>query len=59
MTRIDHDTQRAVRRFLGLIAVDYSTAGAILCGSRARGTHHPDSDADVAVLLRCSHAMPH
>ncbi len=30
-------------------------AGAILYGSRARGTHRPDSDADVAVLLRGKH----
>lgn len=27
-------------------------AGFILFGSRARGTHRPDSDADVAVFLR-------
>ena len=30
-------------------------AGAIVFGSRARGTHRPDSDADVAVLLRGEH----
>lgn len=30
-------------------------AGAILYGSRARGTHLPDSDADVAVLLQGDH----
>jgi predicted nucleotidyltransferase len=30
-------------------------AGAIVYGSRARGTHRPDSDADVAVLLRGEH----
>lgn len=30
-------------------------AGAILYGSRARGTHRPDSDADVLVLLRGEH----
>ncbi len=30
-------------------------ADAIVYGSRARGTHHPDSDADVAVLLRGNH----
>lgn len=55
MSRIDHDTEHAVRRFLGLVAADYSTAGAILFGSRARGTHRPDSDADVAVLLSGPH----
>ncbi len=51
MNRLDGDTEAAVRRFLGLIADRYDTAGAIVFGSRARGTHRPDSDADVAVLL--------
>lgn len=55
MTRIDHATEEAVRRFLSLIADRYDVAGAILYGSRARGTHRPDSDADVAVLLRGAH----
>lgn len=53
--RIDHDTEEAVRRFLGLIASRYDVAGAIVFGSRARGTHRSDSDADVAVLLRGEH----
>lgn len=53
--RIDHDTEEAVRRFLALIASRYDMAGAIVFGSRARGTHRPDSDADVAVLLRGEH----
>ena len=52
---IDPGTEKAVKRFLGLIAGSYDTAGAILYGSRARGTHRPDSDADVAVLLRGEH----
>jgi predicted nucleotidyltransferase len=55
MHRIDHDTQQAVQRFLSLIAPRYAVAGAILYGSRARGTHLPDSDADVAVLLQGEH----
>ncbi|WP_018952657.1 nucleotidyltransferase domain-containing protein [Thioalkalivibrio sulfidiphilus] len=55
MKRIDRDTEQAVRRFLALIADRYDTAGAIVYGSRARGTHKPDSDADVAVLLRGEH----
>lgn len=50
--RIDPETEKAVRRFMALIASDFDTAGAIVFGSRARGTHRPDSDADVAVLLR-------
>jgi predicted nucleotidyltransferase len=53
--RIDHDTEAAVRRFLVLIASRYDMAGAIIYGSRARGTHRPDSDADVAVLLKGEH----
>ncbi len=53
--RIDADTEEAVRRFLGLIADRYDTAGAIVFGSRARGTHRRDSDADVAVLLSGEH----
>jgi predicted nucleotidyltransferase len=55
LDRIDQDTQEAVRRFLSLIAPRYDMAGAIIFGSRARGTHRPDSDADVAVLLRGEH----
>lgn len=53
--RLDRDTEQAVRRFLGLIAGRYDTAGVILYGSRARGTHRSDSDADVAVILRGKH----
>ena len=52
MPRIDLDTEKAVRRFLALIADRYDVAQAIVYGSRARGTHRPDSDVDVAVLLR-------
>lgn len=55
MNRIDHDTEKAVRRFLTLIANRYDIAEAIVYGSRARGTHRPDSDADVAVLLHGEH----
>ena len=53
--RIDHDTEEAVRRFLVLIAGRFELAGAIVFGSRARGTHRPGSDADVAVLLGGEH----
>ena len=55
LDRIDHATEEAVRRFLVLIASRYDMAGAIVFGSRARGTHRPDSDADVAVLLSGAH----
>lgn len=52
---LDPDTEQAVRRFLALIADRYDVTGAIVYGSRARGTHRPDSDADVAVLLKGEH----
>ena len=52
---LDRTTEEAVRRFLTLIASRYDMAAAIVYGSRARGTHRPDSDADVAVLLRGEH----
>jgi len=49
---IDPKTDHAVRRFLAEIARHYDMAGAMIYGSRARGTHRDDSDADVAVLLK-------
>ena len=55
LNQIDHKTEEAVRRFLALIAGRYDMAGAIVFGSRASGTHRPDSDADVAVLLSGEH----
>lgn len=51
----DRATDDAVRRFLSRIPEHYDVEGAILYGSRARGTHRPDSDADVALLLRGAH----
>jgi len=52
---IDSETEQAARLFINRIAAQYDMAGAILFGSRARQTHRPDSDADVAVLLRGKH----
>jgi len=52
---LDRNTEEAVRRFLSLIADHYDLAGVIVYGSRARGTHRPDSDTDVAVLLNGEH----
>ena len=49
---IDAETEKAVRAFIEKVASQYDLAGAILFGSRARQSHRPDSDADVAVLLR-------
>lgn len=48
---IDPDIERAARAFLVLVARQYHVTGAFLFGSRARKTHHPDSDTDVAILL--------
>jgi predicted nucleotidyltransferase len=48
---IDSDTENAARAFLEKVAVRYDMVGAILFGSRARKSHRPDSDADVAVVL--------
>jgi predicted nucleotidyltransferase len=42
---------------MALIEGRYDTVGALLYGSRARGSHRPDSDADVAVLLRGKHGQ--
>ncbi len=52
---LDQETAEAVRRFLDLVASRYDTAGAVVYGSRARGNHRPDSDADVAIILRGEH----
>ncbi len=48
---VDADTRRAARAFIARVAARYPVDGAMLFGSRARGSHGPDSDADVAVLL--------
>jgi len=52
MAQLDTDTEKAVQRFLDTIAQRYRASGAIVYGSRARGTHRADSDVDVAVLLQ-------
>ncbi|MFN7887994.1 MAG: nucleotidyltransferase domain-containing protein [Betaproteobacteria bacterium] len=48
---LDPQTVRAVRAFERKVAAHYDLAGVVLFGSRARLSHRPDSDADVAVLL--------
>lgn len=48
----DADTLAAVRAFLARLPAHFTLAGAFLFGSRARGAHRPDSDADVAVVLQ-------
>jgi predicted nucleotidyltransferase len=51
MKFLDPDTEEAVREFLARIPADIRLDRAILFGSRARGEHRPDSDADVALIL--------
>jgi predicted nucleotidyltransferase len=51
-TSLDPATELAARAFLEKIAGRYAVTGAFVFGSRARRNHRPDSDADVAVLLR-------
>ena len=42
----------AIRAFAERVAHAYPTQKAILFGSRARGTEHDESDADVAIILK-------
>jgi hypothetical protein len=48
---LDAETERAARAFLQRLG-DYSVIEALLYGSRARGDHTPDSDADLALILK-------
>jgi predicted nucleotidyltransferase len=52
---MDRETERAVRAFMQRIAGRYSVSEGILFGSRARHTHHAESDADIAVVLKGTH----
>jgi len=49
---LDAATEHAARAFLERLAGRYDVTGGIVFGSRARQDHRPDSDTDVAVLLR-------
>ena len=51
MKFLDPDTEGAIRDFLARIPTDIKLDRAILFGSRARGEHRPDSDADLALIL--------
>ena len=51
MKFLDPDTELPVRDFLARIPAEIQLDQAILFGSRARGEHRPDSDADVALIL--------
>jgi len=56
-TGIDAATQLAAQAFIARIASQYDLAEAVLFGSRARNSHRPDSDADIAVVLRGPHGQ--
>ena len=49
---ISPNTLLATRAFAKRVALAYPTKETILFGSRARGTEHDESDADVAVILK-------
>lgn len=49
---VDRETASAAYAFVERLSPRYPVSGAILFGSRARGYFRPDSDADIAVLLR-------
>ena len=52
---LDPTTEQVARLFVQRISGHYDVAGAVVFGSHARRTHRPDSDVDVAVLLRGDH----
>lgn len=52
LDNIDPQTATAVRTFITKARSRYEISGAILFGSRARRSHRPDSDADIAIVLR-------
>ena len=54
-SQLDAETERAARAFLQRLDGRYSVRQAILFGSRARGSHGADSDADIAVVLTGPH----
>ena len=48
----DVETKRVARAFMRRIEGRYPVQDIILYGSRARLTHSPESDADIAVVLK-------
>ena len=50
-SKIDPQTAKAAKVFLDRISKRFPFDHAILFGSRARNTHRPDSDADLAVIM--------
>lgn len=52
---MDNMTKNALLQFIERVASQYDVSGFILFGSRARNDFRPDSDADVAVLIKGAH----
>lgn len=50
--QIDPQVRQAIDAFARAIGTQYDIERLVLFGSRARGTNRPDSDIDVAVILR-------
>jgi predicted nucleotidyltransferase len=48
----DAAAPRVASAFLARVRGSYEVAEAIMFGSRARGDHRPDSDLDLAVVLK-------
>jgi transposase-like protein len=49
---LDAETERAARVFMQRIEGKYPMIEGLVYGSRARGDHKPDSDTDLAVILK-------
>jgi predicted nucleotidyltransferase len=49
---LDAETEHAARVFMQRIEGKYPAIEGLVFGSRARGDHRPDSDADLAVILK-------
>ena len=52
---LDAETERATRAFMQRLKGKYPVIEGILYGSRARGTHTAESDADIAVVMNGDH----
>ena len=49
---LDAETERAARVFMRRLEDKYPAVEGLVYGSRARGDHTPDSDTDLAVILK-------
>lgn len=58
MRAMDSNTEHAVRVFLARVPAEFKVERAILFGSRARGNHRADSDADLALILERGNDWP-